>query len=363
MRHSLFLALAAAMTLSSFGCGGPEGGLSGFVFAPLNANRTPDLGQARVQIAGSGLRRSAPVSPDGTFSISAPQGTYDVTVTHPWYPDARLGHHTVSAGRVTSGLQARFNDTHYLFIGINAYAHLGDLSGSVADAGALRAALVKGQSGSQNVLEPGSWLELTDAAATRQGIYEAIQAMLGEASPGDTLVVTYAGHGGSVVRNNDPGDPDHFLAFICPSDASYDVLSSYITEDDLKGWFAVRPDVRTLFVFDSCDSGAMVRSVIPPIQTRNLDLPGFFVLMGSEAGGLSYEDNFEGQTRGVFSYFLGLGLGHPHYADRDRNRGITAAELFEYARQNTVNHAYQSGYDQLPQFRSGESDLLLYRYN
>lgn len=367
IRYMALFSLTAAAILLSSGCGLPEAIITGVIGAPLNSNSLPDFSRARAKAISPWARASVQVSPNGTFTLILPRGTYDVTITHPWYPELDFGRVSIAPGEAKQLPQARFADLHFLFVGVNAYSDpwIHDLQGCKADAEALAAALVKGNGGSQNILESGSYRLLTDDAATRHNIEQAIQAMLQESSSGDTLIFTFAGHGGSLERPNaDLGAPDRYLAYIVPSDAQSASLATYITEDDLEEWFSGRPDVRVVFMFDSCESGAMVQALPQtPVSAQNLDLPGFVVFMGSSTSGESFEAEFEGQARGVFSHFLGSGLEEPHRADADHNGTITVSELFAYARRETVKYGRENGENQYPQFRGGDSRLPLYRYD
>ena len=74
-----------------------------------------------------------------------------------------------------------------LVVGINEYDQGARLYGAVADARDIAASLRR--FGLQDVTM------LTDRAATRTAIEAAWTSMAARASPGDTLVLTYAGHG------------------------------------------------------------------------------------------------------------------------------------------------------------------------
>jgi len=136
-----------------------------------------------------------------------------------------------------------------LCIGINDYPGTGmDLKGCVNDAEDWAAALAA----------RGFSIErLHDAAATKSGIVAAIQKIIGAASGGDEVVITFSGHG-TYAPDQDGDEPDGLDEAICP----YDIKSGQVLiDDEIHALFSRRQDdVRIILISDSCHSGTVTRA-------------------------------------------------------------------------------------------------------
>lgn len=103
---------------------------------------------------------------------------------------------------------------------------------------------------------------LLDAAATRDGVREAVRAALDELAPGGTLLLSYSGHGGSLPAGGDE-EFDGFDETLCLYDGQ-------LLDDELAMlWVAAPADRRVVFVADSCHSGT--------VQCRSFSDPRFLV--------------------------------------------------------------------------------------
>ena len=146
-----------------------------------------------------------------------------------------------------------------LVIGIDDYAELADLRGAVNDARDVAQALAG--SGVQDLVV------LEDADATRTRIVDAWWEMLGRAEPGDTLVLTYAGHGGQEperISGTERDGRDEVL-LLGGFRSTGPGTRERIFDDELNQWFleAGARDLRVVFVADSCHSGTLTRSIDP----------------------------------------------------------------------------------------------------
>jgi len=141
-----------------------------------------------------------------------------------------------------------------LCIGINNYPGTGsDLSGCVNDANDWKAELQKRGYDVVTVL---------DAAATRDNIVAQLKTLLQGASDGDSLVVTYSGHG-SWLPDADGDESDGRDEMLCPYDIN---RQHYLTDDVLASIFAQKPQgARLFFVSDSCHSGTVTRFAPDPL--------------------------------------------------------------------------------------------------
>lgn len=214
-----------------------------------------------------------------------------------------------------------------LCVGINNYPGTGsDLAGCVNDARDWQRALE--QRGYEVTV-------LLDSRATRVNLASALTDLVGGASPGDSLVFTFSGHG-SWLPDETGDEPDGRDEMLCPYDVG---RGQYLMDDDLAEIFGRKPaGARLYFISDSCHSGTVARfmpSPLPRSVQRKLPRPRFLppaafvknrsVLAAAErvagvaravkqkypallAAGCrdveySYDATFGGRPNGAFTYF------------------------------------------------------------
>ena len=142
-------------------------------------------------------------------------------------------------------------------VGIDRYAHANDLAGAVNDARDLAQAL------------DGIGAELTlllDEAATREAILSAFRSYAAQAEPGDSLVLTYAGHGMQEPEAlpGDESDGRDEVFVLGGFDSSGPAAAERIRDNEIAALFAEVPkEIEILFVADSCHSGTMTRNLDP----------------------------------------------------------------------------------------------------
>jgi len=144
-----------------------------------------------------------------------------------------------------------------LLIGINKYAIPGaDLRGCVNDV-ELAAGVLRDLYG----FPDDAVTLLTDAAATKAAMQEAISGLVDGAAPGDVLYVHYSGHGSNVPDTN--GDEaDGRDEILCPHDLDWD---DPLTDDWLRTTFdRLDPAASLTVVMDCCHSGTNTREPLPP---------------------------------------------------------------------------------------------------
>lgn len=146
-----------------------------------------------------------------------------------------------------------------LVIGIDTYLHGSSLKGAVADA--------------QDIAHSLRQIGVTDlqlrlnAEANRDTLVQDWQGMVARAAPGDTLVLSYAGHG-SQEKERVPGseadglDEVLLLGGFSESGAG---TRERIIDDEFNEWFqeASNKGLQVLFVADACHSGTLTRGVDP----------------------------------------------------------------------------------------------------
>ena len=146
-----------------------------------------------------------------------------------------------------------------LVIGIDAYDELTDLAGAVNDARDVAGALSRSGVNDLVVLE--------DDAATRARVTAEWRALVARSAPGDTLVLTYAGHGGQEparVAGSERDGLDESL-LLGGFRSSGPGTRERILDDELNQWFAEAGErgLLVVFVADSCHAGTLTRSVDP----------------------------------------------------------------------------------------------------
>jgi hypothetical protein len=99
--------------------------------------------------------------------------------------------------------------------------------------------------------------KLTDAQATKAALVSAIRGLAGGAASGDSVVITYSGHG-TYAPDENGDEPDGLDEGLCP----YDIKQgNVLIDDEIHQLFAQRAaGVRILLISDSCHSGTVIRA-------------------------------------------------------------------------------------------------------
>jgi hypothetical protein len=145
-----------------------------------------------------------------------------------------------------------------LCVGINNYPGTkSDLSGCVNDA----------NDWAQELTSRGYDVKtLLDKKATRQGMVDALTALVTGAKAGDSLVFTYSGHG-SWLPDDSGDEPDGRDEMLCPYDIDDE---QYLMDDDLAEIFKQKPKNALLyFISDSCHSGSVAKFAPDPLAGRD----------------------------------------------------------------------------------------------
>lgn len=197
-----------------------------------------------------------------------------------------------------------------LCIGINDYGGQADLNGCVNDA-----------IGWMDVLAHLGFdvRVLLDGEATRKSILDILKNMVGYASSGDVIVMTYSGHGTQVPDQS--GDEEDYY------DEALYVRDGVLLDDQLREILNQIPEgVAVYIILDSCFSGTATRYASPytegvkerfiklestPKLTPELKRTGKFLqefqmqellLTGSSDSEYSYDAYFDGMYYGAMSY-------------------------------------------------------------
>ncbi|MFZ4790393.1 MAG: caspase family protein [Candidatus Competibacteraceae bacterium] len=158
-------------------------------------------------------------------------------------------------------------DVYGLVIGINDYKTFSTLDGAVNDAQDIADALNK--IGAKQVIL------LQDKAADRDTIFSKWKSLTSQAKKGDILVFAYAGHGSQepehVANSESDGRDENFIL----ADFAERDRSSYqrIVDDEIDALFRETPDLKILFIADSCHSGTMTRAFAAPKKFKKRSIP------------------------------------------------------------------------------------------
>jgi len=168
---------------------------------------------------------------------------------------------------------------------------------------------------------------LLNNAVTKNNVKNAMEKMLTGSKAGDIMVITYSGHGTSVVdsQNDEIDGKDEAICL-------YDGL---LLDDEIRAIFDKLPkDVKLTFISDSCFSGSVTRSFLnamndfsfyskpkymPPKNDdealRLMMLPvlksfaysekdmNHLLISGTDDKSYSYDANINGKPAGAFSYY------------------------------------------------------------
>ncbi len=155
-----------------------------------------------------------------------------------------------------------------LCIGINNYpgTHM-DLQGCVNDANDWAAALA----------ERGFKVaKLLDDQATKAAMVKAMNDLIGKAGKGDSLVITFSGHG-TYQPDTDGDEADGLDEALCPYDLQ--TRGEALIDDEIRQIFGARKaGVRIVLISDSCHSGTVTRAAA---AEKDADTRPRFMPMGN----------------------------------------------------------------------------------
>ena len=259
-----------------------------------------------------------------------------------------------------------------MVVGINDYQHFlsaaqtvsgfTDLEGAENDAKAITRALR-----SVGVDLPASRV-LIDSDATLENFIRGWSDLTAQAAPGDTIIVSYAGHGGQEVEFAEPFDEqtdgkDETLMFHDFDPKSPTV--GRINDDQLQEMLKAASAFNVIWVMDSCHSAGLERSVNQNAAGLSRgtsvaweipldDVPDELLESGEGDGerqGLAHvtqilatatedrlvqETAFDNVKHGALSYYFAKGIGGE--ADTDSDGAITRAELEGYVEDRVFTH-------------------------
>ena len=268
------------------------------------------------------------------------------------------------------------HDLYGLVVGIDKYdAPIQTLDGAGNDADDVASALR--QRNARKV-----WL-LKDKDATRDHIKSAWQEMIALSKPGDTILVHLAGHGArSAERVPGTGTDGLDEFFVLPGfKFSGQGTRERIINKEWGGMLRDVPQLKVIFVADTCHSGSMTRDFSPrKLKARvayahKVDItddalpppdPATWVVRPDQVAHVAFfgavgQDELDPEIlikevpRGALSWAVANGLRGA--ADLNKDGIVTKDELVTYVRDNVVS--VTEG-EQHPRFQPGQVDLKLF---
>ena len=253
-----------------------------------------------------------------------------------------------------------------------------DLQGAVNDATVISDALRR-----EDVDLPDARV-LLDQNATLAAFQAAWRDVTSQAAAGDTIFITYAGHGGQEREASKPMDEvdgmDETLMF-----ADFDPENprkGRLNDDQLHAMLDSAPQFQIIWVMDSCHSAGLERSINPnatglsrsggiwdiPLDPLPTEAPSGAgdtgaaglanvtqILATATEDLLVTETAFDGQAHGALSWFFAKAIGGE--ADQNADGAITRLELSSFIGDRVFTHMEQN---QQPKFiPRGDPSVML----
>lgn len=240
------------------------------------------------------------------------------------------------------------DELYGLVVGIDDYVGTAnDLDGAVNDANDIAKSLTG--AGAKEVVR------LINDDASKDRIVAEWEGLAAKAKAGDTIVFSYAGHGGqepAPVGRRDKTTIESFL--LGRFEPSGPATRERIIDDEVFAWLqeADKKGVKVIFVADSCHSGGMERSAsapgvkfrkmeyraivgdqlqFPPPEVSNLtedDFQNVTFVAAVPADKLTPEVTIEGKKRGALSWSFARAL--EGRADKNGDGQVSELELLSY---------------------------------
>ena len=250
--------------------------------------------------------------------------------------------------------------TFAMVVGINKYSYEKDLDGAVNDATDIEGALK--DSGVNNIRK------FVNDGATKQHIKARWNEMVRLSKKGDTLIVSFAGHGMQLPDGSgDEADKkdEAFALKHFKTDSIRGNKDNYILDDEWNTWFRQAPGRKIIFVADTCHSGTIDKSILrkvfkqrwtptshahksePAIDNQipsSKPLSNLLTLAATIANKTVSEVDINGVRRGALSWAFANGMRGK--ADKNDDGRISRKELATYVRIAVQRHSK----GQTPQF-------------
>lgn len=246
-----------------------------------------------------------------------------------------------------------------LLIGVNEYDNeaFSTLRYCSADVVKLKDALLAGGFREDHVIVLSDLESAADRRPTRENIENAWLTLLEKTEPGDTLLITFSGHGVNIDGKS----------YLCPADANRDLhQTTMLSMDVLMRSLAESEAAQKMFIVDACRNDQLPAGaerfdlLVGSRSDGRTNLPqGTIILSSCLAGQHSIEDEEIGG--GLFMHFVSDGLiGHADFEIAGNRDGhIAPMELFAYAAEHTERRSFRKyAWTQRPWFKGGQTHNL-----
>jgi tetratricopeptide (TPR) repeat protein len=252
--------------------------------------------------------------------------------------------------------KSTIGDTYALIIGVSDYKQLPKLKYSPADAVELKNYLVNVQK-----LSSANVTCLINEEANPVNIFDKLYSIAEVLKPGDRFIFYFSGHGDWESRLSDNA---LLLLANAPTKNYLRYPDQFINCQTLNEIFKKlsSQNIRTILIADACHSGNLSGKE-PGAEATNLQLKqsekNEIRILSCKPDEVSFEDAIWGGGRGVFSYYLTLGLEGMTRKSTSQSFDLTLDELYNYVRENVRR---ETDGKQTPSF-SGDDRIILAHVN
>ena len=193
-------------------------------------------------------------------------------------------------------------------------------------------------------------VDLFGVTASKKRIIDGINWLESMEDEDDKVLIYFSLHGGNLTDTEPLDEPDGMDECIGAP------FGKIITDDELGALFNKFDSKQIIAIFSSCHSGGMIDG------DMDLKGDGRVILTACRPYEFSFEYGYGSNT--AFSYFIIEGLKGA--ADKNQDKNISAEELFDYAKVETIKHIdscilhdlqHPMGYDGYPSEDNNESEL------
>lgn len=213
-----------------------------------------------------------------------------------------------------------------LLIGINYFGQKGELRGCINDVRNLSEFLE-----SNYGYRPGDMVKLTDDSPnpmeqpTKANILRAMDWLVRDAQPNDSLFLHFSGHGGQ-TKDLDGDEDDGYDEVIYPVDFK---TEGHIVDDEINQRVVqpLQAGVRLTAIFDSCHSGSA------------LDLPYIYSTKGVLKEPNMFKDAGEGALEAVTHYARGDAMSAVGSLFKAAKNAMRGDQAFARSKETRMSHA------------------------
>lgn len=271
---------------------------------------------------------------------------------------------SVAAFNANNTIQSALETTHFtadrkaeaphlyvLGIGINKYqSSENNLTYAVKDAADFRSMIqdkAKGLFDAANIHIEG----LSDAAATKAGIQQAITAISAKVKPWDSFILFVASHG--YLQDN------QYYIVTSDFDGAIDT-TKMISSNEIVGMSKNIKSLSQLLIFDTCHAGG-VDNIIGGLYDARMSVMAKKMGLHIYASAGSTQTALDGyQGNGLFTHAL-LGSMKNNTTDSNYDSEVSVAELGESAKLETMDISKKLGFPQSPNIINFGKDNALFR--